>query len=264
MAVLYILAVNPFRVKSIKKVEMIENILSRLERYERKGGKVRNEKWIKAEEAKLEVIKKVRLEYEVFYKERDRYLEKFFASVNEEDIKDEALWKNMYIQGVNGLLSKLRRHNILLGKNALPFKEWKAEIPTWEDIVPEQKRFWIIDKLINMVLKKELKVIYLESINFGEKGFSPANTNDYAELCDIIPFTVKVSMDVEGLLLFLNEFLKSKMCFEIETVSMHRELERLRTPDGAERSYQHVQKRNIQPSSVVEVIIKAYALDFKI
>ena len=58
--VFYLFIVNPFRLKNIKKTETIENILARLERYERKGVKLRNAKWIKTEDDKLEAIKKAR------------------------------------------------------------------------------------------------------------------------------------------------------------------------------------------------------------
>lgn len=243
----YIFAVNTFRVKNIKKVEIIENVLTKLELYERKGFKIRSEKWIQAEEAKLEIIKKLRSESEEFYREQDRQLEKICTSVDGEEIKDEALWKNRYIQGVNVLLGKIKRHhNVSLSENALPFKEWESEIPTWEHIIPEQKRYWITEELINIILKEELKVSYLESINFGAERFVSANA--YVELCDIIPFTIKVSMDVEGLLFLINEFLKSKICFEIETVNIRRP----------------VQKENIQSSSTVDVVVAAYVLDFKI
>lgn len=258
---LYLLFVNPFRLENIKKTETIENILARLERYERKGVKLRNAKWIKAEEDKLVTIKKARREYEVFYKERDRHLEKVFTSVNGEEIKDEALWQNRYIQEANILLDKIKNHNIALSENTLPFKEWKAAIPTWEDIVPEQKRFWIAEELINIILKKEMNVSYLESINFGKEKAPRANA--HAELFDIIPFSIKVRMNVEGLLFLINEFLKSKICFEIESINVNGELNRRRSPKGAEKSYQSIHINNIQSPSVVDVVIEAYVVDFK-
>jgi hypothetical protein len=262
MIALHLFVVNPFRLKNIKKAETIENVLARLERYERKGVKLRNAKWIKAEEDKLATIKEARREYEVFYKERDRHLEKVFTSVNGEEIKDEALWQNRYIQEGNVLLDKIKNHNIALSENTLPFKEWKAAIPTWEDIVPEQKRFWIAEELINIILKKEMNVRYLESINFGKEKAPHANA--HAELFDIIPFSIKVRMNVEGLLFLINEFLKSKICFEIETINVSGELNRLRSPKGAEKSYQTVHINNIQSPSMVDVVIEAYVVDFKI
>ena len=208
---LYLFFVNPFRLENIKKTETIENILARLERYERKGIELHNAKWIKAEEDKLVTIKKARREYEVFYKERDRHLEKVFTSVNGEKIKDEALWQNRYTQEANVLLDKIKNHNIALSENTLPFKEWKAAIPIWEDIVPEQKRFWIAEELINIILKREMNVSCLESINFG-KGKAP-HASAQADLFDIIPFSIKVRMNVEGLLFLINEFFKVKDMF---------------------------------------------------
>ena len=263
--VFYFCVVSPFRSRNSEKRESMERLLARLERYEKKGHKIRNEKWIKAEEKKLEVIKKVQQEYEFFYQERDRYLEKIFESVNGEEIKDEALWENRYIQGMNGLLDKIKNRKIPLGKNALSLKQWKVEIPTWEEIVPEQKRFWITEELVKIILKDKLKVDYLEGISFERESVAPTNASK--ELYDIIPFTMKVSMDVESLLFLVNELIKSKFSFEIKTINIGGELNRLRVSKGAggsTRFGQSVQKRSSQSPSIVDVIIDAYVLDFKI
>ena len=263
--VFYFCVVSPFRSRNTEKMESLERLLTRLERYEKKGYKIRNEKWINAEAAKLEAIKKVQREYELFYKERDRHLEKIFASVNGGEIKDEALWENRYIQEINVLLGKIKKREIPLGKDALPFKHWKVEIPTWEEIVPEQKRFWITEELLNIILKEELKADYLESINF--KMENAVSTNAYTELYDTIPFTIKVSMNVESLLYLINELLISKLSIEIKTINIGGELNRYRVSEGAEKSLrfdQSVQKRRFQSPSIVDVVIDAYVLDFKI
>jgi len=263
--VFYFCVVSPFRSRNSEKMESMERLLTRLERYEKKGHKICNEKWIKTEEEKLEVIKRVQQEYKVFYKERDRHLEKMFESVNGEGIKDEALWENRYIQRKNVLLEKIENREISLGKNALPFKQWKVKIPTWEEIVPEQKRFWVTEELVRIVLMDELKVDYLEGINFEMEDAVSVNTN--TELYDIIPFTIKVSMNVESLLFLLNELLKSKLSFEIQTINIGGELNRLRVTKGARESSgldQSAQKRRSRSPSIVDVVIDAYALDFKI
>ena len=263
--VFYFCVVSPFRSRNSKKMESMERLLTRLERYEKKGHKICNGKWIKTEEEKLEVIKRVQQEYKVFYKERDRHLEKMFESVNGEGIKDEALWENRYIQRKNVLLEMIKNREISLGKNALPFKQWKVKIPTWEEIVPEQKRFWVTEELVRIILMDELKVDCLEGINFEMEDAVSVNTN--TELYDIIPFTIKVSMNVERLLFLLNELLKSKLSFEIQTINIGGELNRLRVTKGAGESSgfeQSAQKRRSRSPSIVDVVIDAYALDFKI
>ena len=263
--VFYFCVVSPFRSRNSEKMESMERLLTRLERYEKKGHKICNEKWIKTEEEKLEVIKRVQQEYKVFYKERDRHLEKMFESVNGEGIKDEALWENRYIQRKNVLLEMIKNREISLGKNALPFKQWKVKIPTWEEIVPEQKRFWVTEELVRIILMDELKVDYLEGINFEMEDAVSVNTN--TELYDIIPFTIKVSMNVESLLFLLNELLKSKLSFEIQTINIGGELNRLRVTKGAGESSgfeQSAQRRRSRSPSIVDVVIDAYALDFKI
>ena len=263
--VFYFCVVSPFRSRNSEKMESMERLLTRLERYEKKGHKICNEKWIKTEEEKLEVIKRVQQEYKVFYKERERHLEKMFESVNGEGIKDEALWENRYIQRKNVLLEMIKNREISLGKNALPFKQWKVKIPTWEEIVPEQKRFWVTEELVRIILMDELKVDCLEGINFEMEDAVSVNAN--TELYDIIPFTIKVSMNVESLLFLLNELLKSKLSFEIQTINIGGELNRLRVTKGAGESSgfeQSAQRRRPRPPSIVDVVIDAYALDFKI
>jgi len=263
--VFYFCVISPFRSRNSEKMESMERLLSRLERYEKKGHKICNEKWIKAAEEKLEAIKKVQQEYELFYKERDGRLEKIFESVNGEEIKDEALWENRYIQGMNVLLGNIKNREIPLGNNALSFKQWNVEIPTWEEIVPEQKRFWITEELVKIILNDKLKIDYLESISFEREGAVSANA--YTELCDIIPFTIKVSMNIEGLLFLMNELLKSELPFEISTINIGGELNRYRMMKGAEESArfgQSAQKGKFRAPSVVDVVIDAYVLDFKI
>jgi len=177
--VFYFCVISPFRSRNSEKMESMERLLTRLERYEKKGHKIRNKKWIKAEEEKLEAIKKAQQEYELFYKERDGRLEKIFESVNGEEIKDEALWENRYIQGMNILLGNIKNREIPLGNNALSFKQWNVEIPTWEEIVPEQKRFWITEELVKIILNDKLKIDYLESISFEREGrFLPMLTRN--------------------------------------------------------------------------------------
>jgi hypothetical protein len=257
----YFCVVSPFRSRKIEKMESLERLLTRLERFEKKGYKIRNEKWIRAEEAKLEAITEIQHEFKLFYKEQDSHLEKIFASVSGGEVKDEALWENRYIQGVNVLMDKINKRDIPLGKNALPFKQWNAEIPTWEEIIPEQKKFWITEELVNIILKEGLKVDYLEGINFEMENAVSTNAN--TELYDIIPFTIQVSMNVESLLFLMNELLKSKLSFGIKTINIGGELNRFRV----EKSFQFgrsVRKKRFQSPSIVDVVIDAYILDFKI
>ncbi len=263
--VFYFCIVNPFRLKNFEKIQIIESVLTRLERYEKKGISIHNEKWIEKEKDKLEEIRNVQLEYKSFYKERDNHLEKLFITVYGEEINDEALWENRYTQSVNALLDKIEKQHISLSENALPFKRWKLEIPTREEIALEQKRFWIVEELINIILKKELQADYLKSINFEKENVVKTNTN--TNLYDVIPFTLKVSMNAENLLFLINEILKSKICFEIKAINISGELYRLRSQEMAGKHDKFIrpeQNRKIQSSSTVDVVFKAEVLDFNI
>ncbi len=231
----YFSIASPFRSRNIEKIKGLEGVLTKLERYETRGINIHNKRWIKDEKAKLEAISNIQSEYKLFYKERDNHLEKIFDTVYGEEIKDEALWENRYVQEVNVLLGKIKKQHISLSENALPFKQWKLEIPTWEEIDQEQKRFWITEELINILLTKELHADSLESINFEKKEEDPINA--HPGWYDVIPFTLKASIGVESLLFLINEILKSKICFEIKTINISGELYRLQPQERTEKRY---------------------------
>jgi hypothetical protein len=255
MAILYVLFGNPYRRGYSKRIGEIESALVQLEMYERKGVKIINEKWIEAEDARLKAIEKAQLKYKELLKERDYHIEKFFGVGNEGEIKDEALWKNSYVQRVDLLRGNLMRSNITAGRGALPFKEWGDEIPKRDKIVEEQKKFWITEELLNIIQKKELKISNIESISFRQEGVSPGNT--HPELYETIHFTIKLSMDTEEIPFLIDELLKSKIRFEVETFNINGRLNKLRTLKKFEQS------EEISYSTGVNIIINAYAIDFK-
>ncbi len=255
MITLYLLFVNPYRVGYSKKIEEIEGVLAQLEVYERKGLKIINEEWIEAEKAKLKTIENEQLKYKELLRERDYHIEEIFGVEHEGEIKDEALWKNSYAQRVNRLRDNLVRSNISASGGALPLKEWGNEIPTRDKIAEEQKKFWITEELLNIIQKKELKIRKIESISFRQGDVSPVNT--HPELYDIIPFTIKLSMNTEDIPFLIEELIKSKIGFEIEIFNINGRLNKLRSSGLLEKS------DDIQYDTRVNVIINAYAIDFK-
>lgn len=55
-------------------------------------------------------------------------------------IEDEALWKNEYVKRVSALLTKLATNTIAVTEDALPFQNWGQDIPSWDTILPAQKK----------------------------------------------------------------------------------------------------------------------------
>ncbi len=255
MISLYLLFGNPYRGGYSERITEIEEALAKLEVYESKGLKIINEKWIEAKKAELEVIEKEQVKYKELLKERDYHIEKIFGAEEEGKIEDEALWKSSYVQRVNFLRENLVRNNISASEGALPFKEWGDEIPALDKIAEEQKKFWITEELLNIIQKSKLRINNLESISFGQEGFSPSNT--LPEVYDIVPFTMKLSMKTEDIPFLIDELLKSKIRFEVDTVNINGRLDKLRSSKLLEKSV------NILPGTRVNVIINAYAIDFR-
>jgi hypothetical protein len=135
------------------------------------------------------------------------------------------------------------------------FKEWGDEIPTWESIEKAQKRFWIVEELLNIMKKEELKISSIESIHFKEGDTSSTGTG--TKLYDIVPCSIKVSMDIEQILAFIHELLNSKLCFEVDTVNIDGKLNIIRMMGAT----QQVDKS--MPNNRVHVVIETHAIDFK-
>jgi len=251
---LYIFVAHPYRQKNTRKLEAIENTLSQLKRYEMKGLSIINEEWIKAENVKLEMIRKEKQKNIELLAEKDLFLEKIFGSENEGEIKDVALWKSRYIQRVRLLRNSLKKSNISLSAGALSFKEWGDEIPAWDSIVKEQKKFWIEEELLNIMKNEELKIHNIISIRFSQGDLSPGMGNDFY---DIIPCTISVSMEIEQVLFFIHELLRSKLCFEIDTVDIEGKLKNMRTLSVS------ADAGNSISGSTVNITINTHVIDFK-
>ncbi|MFQ5962705.1 MAG: hypothetical protein ACE5KZ_00290 [Candidatus Scalinduaceae bacterium] len=255
MVILYFLFANPYRLRNVRKAELIENKLTQLDLYARKGLKIINKKWIEAGKSELHTIEREQLKYTKLLKEKDSDLEKPFTSAKGDVMKDEALWKKNYMQRVNLILDNFAKSKISFNSDALPFKKWGNEIPTRDKIAEEQKKFWIVEELLNIIQKKGLRISNLESINFKQEGFS--SNNFHSEFYDIIPCTIKLRMDTEDVLFLINELSQSKFCFEIVSVNMNGKLNILRSVKLLEEF------KSILPDTMVNVIIKAHTIDFK-
>ena len=255
LSFLYVFLANPYRLKNTKQVETLERILSELERYEKKGMGIINRQWIKAEEEKLDRTKEEKQKNIELFAKRDLSLEKIFGFEDEEEITDVALWKSRYIESTDVLLDTMAGSNLPVSKGALSFKEWGDEIPTWDSIVREQKRFWVVKELLGIMKKKELKINRIESIRFQEGDLSPAGTG--SKFYDIIPCSIKVTMDIEQILAFIHELLNSKLCFEIDTVNIDGKLNKIRLMGAA------ADVTNNMPDTRVHVVIETHAIDFK-
>ncbi len=238
MVVFYYFFTNSYRSDASKKEAGMERALSRLEVYKRKGVKIINAKWKPAEEVKLVKVKEKKLSKYKELSERDIHIEKIFSTGQGEEIEDVAIWKNMYTQRVNLLNDTLAKSNVPASEGALPFRDWGDGIPTWDEIVKEQKRYWIVEELLKIILKENLEIKSLGIVNFRQEGFYQNNAS--SEFYEFVPFTINVSMDIKRILFLLDALLQSKFPLEIEAVNI-----------------------NKKSDNAVDVVIDAFVIDFK-
>ncbi len=238
MVPLYYFFTSSYRSDATKREAGMERALIRLEKYRRKGAKIANKKWKLAEEVKLEKIKEKKLLKYKELSERDVHIEKIFSTGQGVEIEDEAIWKNMYTQRVDFLYDALERSNVSAGAGALPFKDWGDAIPSWVEIAEVQKRYWIVEELLKIILKGDLGIRDLGYVSFRKGGHNQNNAS--SEFYEFVPFSINVNIDIKRMLFLIDELLQSKFPFEIETVNINR-----------------------HEDSVVNVVIDAFVIDFK-
>jgi len=232
----------PLLKKREKMFKNLEDLSAMLKTYSLRKN-LYNNTWITAKKHEAEMYDK---ETEVCHnvlKEMDTSLEAIFLIKTPEggliEVRDEALWKNEYVKRISALLTRLRESEIVFHESALPFHDWGAKIPVWDSILPEQKRFWILESLVDIILQ-DTGVIQLQGISFRD---SPHNIDAvYERLYFAIPFTIAVELEARRLQFLLHELLKPKIPFVIECVDIE-------STNKANHS--------------IDVIIDAYAIDYK-
>ena len=247
-----------------KAYHEINDLISASEQYAFKKD-VYNDKWISSKKQESELYDKECEKCSVYLKERDTKLESFFLIEDAErgmvKIEDEALWRYEYIERVSALLTKLGANNIAVNEGALPFHTWGSDIPTWDIILPVQKRFWILESLIN-IATNNTGIRRIEKISFQES--SPTYNPSLANIYTVIPITFKVALQSEYVKYLLHEILKSDIPFVIESVNILStdEITNLRsTNENGTVLDNDIGDNSLKP--VIDVTIDAYVIDYK-
>lgn len=265
LLVAYFMIANKHRVEKPKQIASIKKELDQLQMLQMKGTRTINKKWIDASQAKLDQIKTEQSEYRKSLQERDMNIEKIFRSDEGDTISDEALWKNEYIQRVDQIYNSLSENNIPVDVNSLPFHQWRGEIPTWEKIGPVQKKFWILEELVNIVLNEQLKISDLNGIAFKRSTFPPGESK--SDLYTIIPFTINLRIRTGSILFLINELSKSDLRFQIETINVRNDSKdppkQISNASDIMQSYEPWREDSPTADPVVNVIINAHVIDFK-
>src|SRR3989339_505247 len=217
LLILFFVFIFPLSNHYAKTCKDLDDLTTPLENYALKAKNIYNDKWIASKKLEADLYEKELEKCKSFLKEKDNRLEAVFLIEDSEKglikIEDEALWKNEYVKRVSGLLTKLKAHNIALGEGSLPFHGWGSDIPTWDTILPVQKKFWILEALTNIALNNA-GITKLEKITFRESSF--IYDPSFAQHYTVIPLTIKVELQADRIKFLLHEILKSDIPFVIE------------------------------------------------
>ena len=221
MLILFFVFIFPLSNEYAKTYKDLDDLTIPLENYALKVKNIYNDKWITSKKLETDLYEKELEKCKSFLKEKDNRLESVFLI--EDSIKglvkieDEALWKNEYVKRVSGLLTKLKANNITLGEGALPFHNWGSDIPAWDTILPVQKKFWILEALVNVALNNA-GITKLEKILFRESSFT--YDPSFAQHYTVIPLTIQVELQADRIKFLLHEILKSDIPFVIEGINI--------------------------------------------
>ncbi|MCF6153819.1 MAG: hypothetical protein E3K36_00900 [Candidatus Brocadia sp.] len=265
LLILLFVLIFPLSNQHVRVYKDNEDLSMALEKYAIKKD-LYNDAWIESAKQESEIYNIEIERCRSFLKKRDDRLEAIFSREGHEKglikIEDEALWKNEYIKRVSLLLTKLETNNIAVCEGALPFQNWGPDIPTWDTILPAQKRFWILDAIINVALN-DTGVTKLEKITFRES--SPTYDPSFGRFYTIIPITLKVELQADRIQFFLHDILKSDISFVIEGITIL-STDKVSNPDalmGNEDALSKKGTNNHISNPIVDVTIDAYVIDYK-
>ncbi len=243
----------------------MQDLSTTLERYVVKKD-LYNEAWIASAKQKSELYDSEIEKCKSFLKEKDERLEAIFSREDTEKglmkIEDEVLWKNEYIKRVSVLLAKLEASNVAVSEGALPFHNWGPDIPAWDAILSAQKRFWILEAIVNIALN-DTGTRRLGKITFRES--SPTYDPSFAQFYTVIPITLKVELQADRIQFLLQDILKSDILFVIEGITILSTDSILDTDalTGNENASSKKGTNNHLSNLIIDVTIDAYVIDYK-
>lgn len=264
LAAIYFFFVHPLSFIYTNTCKDIGDLSVVLEKYTVKKD-LYNDKWCDSKKHEATLYEKETDKCKEFLKKKDERLEAFFLVEDTEKglikIEDEALWKNEYIKRTTALIAKLDAQNITLSNDALPIQNWGADIPTRDSILPVQKRFWIMEELINIFLENT-GITQLDKIAFRETAYT--YNASLAQFYTIIPLTVQLELQADHINFLLYEIHKSDIPFVIEDIAILSTEKSFNPGTSGENGDSLRKNPGYQPSNpIIHVTLDTYIIDYK-
>lgn len=262
--ILLFVFVYPLSNQYVRTYKNLEDLSTALEKYAVKKD-IYNEKWIASRNLEAELYDKEVEKCKSFLKGQDNRLEAIFLIDDLQKglikVEDEALWKNEYSKRVSALLTKLEINNIPLSKGALPFADWGLDIPAWDIILPAQKKFWILEAIVN-IAANNAGITKLEKVAFRESSYT--YNPSLAQLYTAIPVTIQVELKADSIKCLLHEILKSDIPFVIEGITIMG-TDKVFKPDQSTGNEDVLIKdtNTHLPNPIIDVTLDTYIIDYK-
>ena len=216
--VLFFLFFQTLKSKNMVLKDDLSSKISTLNRLQRKGRGVYNEKWIQAKEEDIKYCKSELSACKEILMDRDRKLEKVFVDVNDIEVTDEALWKRHYRERCNYIRDLLDINDVNVNEKSFNLKTWDFELPTIEEIATEQKRFWIQNEIVNIIIKNKYAINEFYYLNFKDKPL--VENKSTSKLFNAIPIKLQLKIENTRILYLISDILGSDLNIFIESVKV--------------------------------------------
>lgn len=246
--IIYFIMVTPLKKKNNEIKALLNDKVEKLEKFNRKGREIENDKKIKAKEEEIKLVEEEIRSCEDILRNKDTSIEKMFVDENGDEIIDEALWKEYYIEKVNELIEALRFNGFNIETEIASFKTWENKLPSRDEINVQQKRFWIQNEIINIINKNSIAVKTFRGLRFRDKTVMEMTES---AIYSPIPFTLQVEIEHSSLIDFIRKILNAEIIFFIETVNIDFDKDFTTGFNGAEGVFGNLE-------------INCYALDFTV
>ncbi len=244
--VFFFLFLQPLKSQNITLENDLNNKVEALNRLHRKGKNIYNEKWIKAKEEDINYFNDELSASKEFLKERDIMIERVFVDINDLEVKDEALWKRHYRERSNYLQELLASNDVSINEKNFNLKTWDLRLPTTDEISAEQKRFWIQNEVVNIIIKNNHAISEFYYLNFKDKPL--VENKSTAKLFSAIPISLKLEIENTMVLYVISDILGSDLNFFIESVKLEQN--------------EDENRRLVENTKPYILTLEAYVMDF--
>jgi len=232
MAVAYVVAVSlhfvlvkPLADKNNKQKRSLNTHMEELTKTANQGEKLPNQSFVDAALKKAALIDKQRELCDAFLASQSTWTAKMLPRAGSEDpipLTEGVEWRMRYAD-MGDEITKAVTEKLRAPTGAVRFEQWGLVVPTPEQILPEQKRFWLKKEIVDILLSPSVKIVKLAILRVKVPDGGAQGPDIVEGISTGWPFELRVHMEFKELPSLLRELAQSAdFTFVVSSVSVSR------------------------------------------